>query len=191
MALNLSSYKQIQTNLFVKVVVPGYQTLTFSDYHKNYLIGATTYTGIGELLSVSNTTSSLRATPEELSISVSGIPTGNVSDFVDQRVRGSAVDVHRGFFDATTGELLAISGNPATKFTGVVNNFTVTDDMNDNGEGTLTITFTCTSIIDQLNNKISGRATNPVDQKELYPTDQSMDRVPALAKANFNFGAPN
>ena len=53
MALNLSSYKQIQTNLFVKVVVPGYQTLTFSDYHKNYLIGATTYTGIGELLSVS------------------------------------------------------------------------------------------------------------------------------------------
>lgn len=189
MALDLSSYKQIQTNLFVKVVIPGYQTIAFSDYHKVYTFGSVSYTGVGELLSVSNTTSSLRATPEELSITISGIPTGNISDFVDQTVRGSQCDVHRGFFDATTGELLPISGNPAGKFLGVLNNFAITNDQNDNGEGTVTITFTCTSVVDQLNNKISGRATNPVDQKALYPADISMDRVPALAKSNFNFGA--
>lgn len=190
MALDLSSYPQIQTNLFVKVVIPGYQTITFSDYHTTYEIQGLTYRGVGELLSVTNTTSSLRATPEELSIAISGIPTGNISDFVDQRVRGSQVQVHRGFFDAGTGALLSISGNPAGKFKGIVNNYNVSDDLDDSGEGTQVITFTCTSEVEQLNNKISGRATNPVDQKELYPTDQSMDRVPALAKSNFNFGAP-
>ena len=191
MALNLTNYPTIQTNLFVKVDVPGYQTLTFSDYHKNYTIQGYLYTGIGELLSISNTTSNLRAAPEELSISVSGIPAGNVSDFVGQKVKGSQVEVYRGFFDAGTGELLSISGNPAGKFKGVLNNYAVTDDLDDGGEGSVIITFTCTSVIDQLNNKVAGRRTNPIDQTEFYPGDQSFDRVPALAKSNFNFGAPN
>ena len=190
MALNLTNYPTIQTNLFVKVDVPGYQTLTFSDYHKNYTIQGYLYTGIGELLSISNTTSNLRAAPEELSISVSGIPAGNVSDFVGQKVKGSQVEVYRGFFDAGTGELLSISGNPAGKFKGVLNNYAVTDDLDDDGEGSVIITFTCTSVIDQLNNKVTGRRTNPIDQAEFYPGDQSFDRVPALAKSNFNFGAP-
>ena len=116
MALDLSSYKQIQTNLFVKVIIPGYQTIAFSDYHKVYTFGSVSYTGVGELMSVSNTTSSLRATPEELSITVSGIPTGNISDFVDQTVRGSQCDVHRGFFDATTGELYPFQATQQVNF---------------------------------------------------------------------------
>lgn len=190
MALDLTSYNQIQSNLFVKIVIPSYQTVTFSDYHKDFDIDSVTYTGIGELLSVTNTTSSLRATSEELSIGISGIPTGNVSDFVDQKVKGSQCDVYRGFFDATTGQLLSISGNPSKKFSGVINNYTVDDQLGESGEGSKIITITCTSIIEQLNNKVTGRRTNPVDQKELYPTDESMDRVPALAKSNFNFGAP-
>jgi hypothetical protein len=190
MALNLSSYKQIQTNLFVKVVIPGYQTITFSDYHKNYTIDSVNFTGLGELLSITNTTSNLRAAPEELAISISGIPAGNISDFVGQKVKGSQVQVYRGFFDATTGELINISGNPAGKFYGVLNNFSVSDNLDDGGEGTMVVTFTCTSVIDQLNNKVAGRRTNPIDQAEFYPGDESFDRIPSLAKSNFNFGAP-
>jgi DNA repair exonuclease SbcCD nuclease subunit len=47
-----------------------------------------------------------------------------------------------------------------------------------------------TPVVELLNNKTSGRRTNPGDQKEWYPTDLSMDRVPGLANSNFNFGAP-
>lgn len=47
MALDLSSYRSVQTNLFCKLVVPGYQTLTFSDYHINYTIAGVEYQGIG------------------------------------------------------------------------------------------------------------------------------------------------
>ncbi len=190
MALNLSSYTHIQTNLFVKLVIPGYQTLTFSDYHINYTIGSTTYQGIGELLSVSNTTSNLRADQQELSISISGIPSGNVSDILDQKVKGSEIEITRGFFNSDTSALLSITGNPAGKFKGVVNNFNIADDLS-GADGSVVITLTATSIINQLNNKVAGRRTNPIDQAEFYPGDQSFDRVPALAKSNFNFGAPN
>jgi hypothetical protein len=56
--------------------------------------------------------------------------------------------------------------------------------------GAVSLTLTCTSVVGLLNNKITGRRTNPTDQELFYPGDKSMDRVPSLAKSNFNFGAP-
>jgi hypothetical protein len=56
--------------------------------------------------------------------------------------------------------------------------------------GSLVLTLTAVSFIEQLKGKISGRKTNPVDQLRFYPTDHSMDRVPTIANSNFNFGAP-
>jgi hypothetical protein len=120
MALDLSSYSSIQTNLFVKLDIPGYSILTFSDYHKDYTISSVTYTGIGQLLGITNTSNNLRAASGEITISISGIPSTNIPDILNNRVKGSSVTVYRAFFNATTGELLAIAGNPAGKFVGVV-----------------------------------------------------------------------
>jgi len=191
MPLNLSSYRSVQTNLFVKLVIPGYQTLTFSDYHKSITFSGTAYTGLGQLLSISNTSNNLRANPEELSIGISGIPAANITAILNNKIKGSSIEIYRAFFDATTGELLNIAGNPAGKFKGVVNNYTIDDDLSDGSStGSVTLVLSATNVVDILNNKISGRRTNPIDHKALYPNDQSMDRVPALAKSNFNFGAP-
>jgi len=186
MAIDLSSYRSIQTNLFVKLVIPGYATLTFSDYHKNYTISGTNYTGLGQLLSVGNTDDNLRAAPSELAISISGIPSTNVSDIINNRIKGSECKVYRGFFDVTTGELLSIAGNPAGKFQGVVSNYDIADDLDIGSDtGTVTLTLTVTSVVELLQNKINGRRTNPQD----FPNGD-MDRVLPLQKSNFNFGAP-
>jgi len=191
MSLDLSTYDSLQTNLFVRLDIPGYQVLTFSDYHKNLTFGGTTYSGLGQLLSLSNTTNNLRATSEELSMSISGIPAGNITDILNNKVKGSSLKVYRAFFNSITGELLNIAGNPAGKFQGVVNNFDISDDLEMGSDtGTITLTLTATSVVDMLTKKVSGRRTNPIDQKALYPNDQSMDRVPSLAKSNFNFGYP-
>ena len=191
MALDLSAYRSIQTNLFVRLDIPDYEVLTFSDYHRSLTLNGTNYTGLGQLLSVTNTVNNLRATPEELSIGISGIPQKNITDILNYRVKGSDLKVYRAFFDVNTGELLNISGNPAGKFQGIVSNFDITDDLEMGADlGTVTLTLTATSVVEMLNNKISGRRTNPIDQQLLYPTDVSMDRVPSLAKSNFNFGAP-
>jgi hypothetical protein len=186
MSLDLSSYRSIQTNLFVKMVVPGYQTLTFSDYHKEYDIDGTTYQGLGELLSITDTTDELRASVKDITIAISGIPSGNVAEILDNKIKGSSITITRGFFNPDTGALLAISGNPAGKFYGVVSNYDISDDLTlGAGEGDITITLTATSVVEILNNKISGRRTNAAD----FPNGD-MDRVSALAKSNFNFGAP-
>lgn len=186
MAINLSAYRSIQTNLFVKLDIPGYSVLTFSDYHKNYTISGTNYTGLGQLLSVSNTDDNLRAAPSEISISISGIPSTNVTDIINNRIKGSECKIYRGFFNVDTGELLSIAGNPAGKFQGVVSNYDIADDLEmGDGTGTVTLTLTVTSIVEILLNKVAGRRTNPADF-----ASGDMARVLPLQKANFNFGAP-
>jgi hypothetical protein len=191
MALDLTAYDSIQTNLFVKIVIPSYSTLTFSDYHRSLTIDSVNYSGLGQLLSVSDTNTSLRASPQDVTIAISGIPAQNVTDILNNKLVGSDVRITRGIFDVNTGALVsAIAGNPVGKFVGVINNFDITDDLEQgSATGTITITMTCTSVVEQLENKITGRRTNPIDQKALYATDECFDRVPALAKSNYNFGA--
>jgi hypothetical protein len=187
MSIDLSSYRSIQTNLFVKMTVPGYEVLTFSDYHKDYVIDGTTYQSLGELLSISNTTDDLRATPKDVTIVISGIPAGNITEILNNRIKGSEVVISRGFFDPDTGVLLPIAGNPAGKFHGIVSNFDIADDLTMGSDtGSVEIALMITSVVELLNNKTSGRRTNPSD----FPSDASMSRVSALAKSNFNFGAP-
>lgn len=191
MALDLRSYRSIQTNLFVRLAIPGYQVLTFSDYHKDLTFLGTDYTGLGSLLGITDTTSNLRAAPNEVTVTLSGIPTSSVAEILANKTKGSTIKIYRAFFDPISGELLNISGNPAGKFQGVVSNFDITDDLEMGSDsGSVSLTLTCTSVVELLGNKISGRRTNPVDQALFYPGDQSMDRVPSLAKSNFNFGAP-
>jgi hypothetical protein len=186
MAIDLSAYRSIQTNLFVKLVIPGYDTLTFSDYHKNFTYNSVNYTGLGQLLSISNTEDSLRASPSDITISISGIPTANITDILDNKVKGSSCEVYRGFFNVDTGNLLSIAGNPAGKFQGVVSNYDITDDLTMGDDtGTISLTLTVTSVVELLQNKITGRRTNPQD----FPNGD-MDRVLPLQKSNFNFGAP-
>jgi hypothetical protein len=191
MAINLTPYRSVQTNMFVRLDIPGYQVLTFSDYHRSYTLGTTTYQGLGQMLDISNTSNSLRATSEELTLTISGIPDGNVSQILDHKIKGSKIDVYRAFFNPTTGELLNIAGNPAGKFHGVINNYIISDDLDmGSSTGQIVMVLSATSVVDLLNNKITGRRTNPIDEKIFFPNDKSMDRVPALAKSNINFGAP-
>lgn len=191
MPLDLSSYQSVQTNMFVKIDIPDYDILAFSDYYKPFSISGVSYQALGQLVAITNTTNNLRAAPEELTITISGIPEGRISEILDNKIKGSRVEVYRGFFEATTEELLNISGNPAGKFKGVISNFAINDDLSEGGDtGTITIVLSATSVVEMLNNKFTGRRTNPLDHQQFYPNDQSMDRVPALAKSNFNFGAP-
>ena len=109
MSIDLSSYRSIQTNLFVKLDVPGYQVLTFSDYHKDYVINGTTYQALGELLSISDTTDELRASPKDVTVVISGIPAGNITEILNNnRPRTSTLG-----YRATSVEKTEITRNIA------------------------------------------------------------------------------
>lgn len=189
MSLNLTSYTSIQTALFCRMDVPGYEVLRFSSFNRVVNIDGEDYTGLGTLLGVTDTSNDLRVNSSQFTITISGIPDSSISEILNNRVKGSSIQVWRVFFDPATGAILDIPGNPLGRFQGIVNNYSLEEDWS---QGSLTTTntilITCSSTVDVLDNKISGRKTNSTDEKALYPTDLSMDRVAKLANSNFNFG---
>lgn len=195
MSIDLTNEPVIQSNLFVRIQIDqvggGVETVTFTDYHRAIEIGGETYTGLGSLLTITATNSDLRVTAQELTLEISGIPSENIADFVSQECRGSEIRILRGIMDPDTGQLMSIANNPAGRFSGIINSFGVTEQYSASGrDSTHAVQLICASRVSQLLNLVSGRATNPWQQDLLYPGDRSFDRVPNIANANFNFGAP-
>jgi hypothetical protein len=201
MPIDLSSYTSVETGLFVRIEVDYYKTapgdtptstvLRFSDYRGTVTIDSESYVGLGRLLGITSTTSELKGSTSSVTITISGIPDSSIAEIINSRMKGCPIKIYRVVFDPVTGTKLAITGNPAGRFFGIISNYSLEEDYNiDQRTGTNTISLICSSNMGFLENKISGRKTNPESMKRFYPTDVSMDRVPNLVGANFNFGAP-
>lgn len=198
---NLSSYSSVQSNLFVRVQIDEYsltaggpytaEVLRFSDAITTYTVDSESYTPLGSLMAITASASELRVSANELTITLSGIPATSIAEIVNSKLKGAPVSVYRLFSNATTGTALAIAGNPSGRFRGFVNNYAINEEWDNLTRVTTnTLVLSCASAVDVLNRKISGRKTNPESQKRFFPTDLSMDRVPNLENATFNFGAP-
>lgn len=191
MTPDLSSYREIGTTLVCRVDVPDYAILRFSAYNANLTVNDETYTGLGSLLGVSDSSSVIRAVPGELTISISGIPSGSIADILNSKIKGSKIQVWRVLFNPTTGTPLSITGNPTGRFQGIVTNYNIEETYDTMAQSaTNTITLLCASNVEILSNKISGRRTNQYDQRAIDGGDASMDRVNKLSNANLNWGAP-
>ena len=189
MSIDLSNQPHIATALFVKVVVPGVETLCFSNYIKSLTFNGDTYSALGELMSVTDTSSELKVSTQELTIGISGIVQQNISDVLTYKFTGSPVYVYRGIFNTTNGTLVTgIGSNPVGKFSGIVNNFSLVETWQGQDASNV-LNLVCSSTVGFLQKKTAGRRTNPTDEKYWYPNDKSMNRVPTLANSKFNFGA--
>ena len=201
MTINLTSYGAIESHLFVRIQVDEYRTSTiypyseqvlrFSDRLTPFTINDEEYIGLGKLMGVTSSSSEIRVSAADLTITISGIPTNSIGEIVNSKIKGCPVRVYRALFDAATGAYLDIEGNPLGRFRGFVNNYSLNEEWdNTTKTATNTLVLTCASAVSVLQNKIAGRRTNPESQKKFYPNDLSMDRVPNLENSTFNFGAP-
>lgn len=198
--IDLTSYKSLQSSLFVRIEIDEYRTtpsgtftnqvLRFSDHPTPFTINSESYTGLGKLMAVTNSSSELRVSGGEVTITITGIPNTAIAEIVNSKIKGSPVRIYRALFNSETGAFLSISGNPLGRFRGFVNNYSLNEEYDVSSKiSTNTIVLTCASSVDVLQNKIAGRQTNPQSNKKFYPTDVSMDRVPNLENATFDFGA--
>ena len=201
MTINLTSYKSVQSNLCVRIEVPEYTTsagdaytstvLRFSDSPTTKTINDEDYIGLGNLMSITGSSSELRVSGGELTISITGIPSTSIGEIVNSKIKGCSVRIYRIYSNAETGTTLNITGNPSGRYRGFINNYSLIEEWdNETRTSTNTISLICASAVDVLQNKISGRRTNPESMKKYYPLDISMDRVPNLENSTFNFGAP-
>jgi hypothetical protein len=201
MSLDLTSYSSVQSNLFVRIQIDQYRTttsgsyteevLTFSDMLTPYTINSEVYTGLGKLMSITSSKSELRVSSGEMTITLSGIPNTAIAEIVNSKIKGAPVRVYRALFNPNTNALLAVSPNPLGRYRGFVNNYSLNEEYDtESRTSSNTLVLVCASSVDVLQNKVAGRKTNPESQKRFYPSDLSMDRVPNLENATFDFGAP-
>lgn len=188
MTTDLSAYPSIWTCFFVRIDVPVLGVLRFSNYNIPYTVNGESYAALGSLMSVGDSTSELRLSETEVTVTLSGIPTANIDSVLDYKMKGSDIQIYRGLFNPNTGAAIT---TPIGKFKGLVNNFALQEDWQEGGkDSTVTILLTCTSIVSVMQTKLAGRYTNPTDHQRFFPNDLAMNRVPNLAGSNFNFGAP-
>lgn len=196
--INLSSYTAVRTGIFVRIDVDEYRTtpggsyseqvLAFSDHNANFTIDGQVYTAIGNLMGITATNNELRTSSNTVTISLSGIPNSAIAEIVNSKIKSAPVRIYRAYFNANTGSQI---GDTQGRFRGFVNNYSLQEDYNvDTRDASNTIILQCSSTIDVLSRKYSGRKTNPESQKKYFPNDLSMDRVPALENTTFDFGNP-
>lgn len=184
--IDLSAYPTVASAMFVKLVFPDVTFLT-SDFNRPITIGTDTYTGLGQMLTITDSQSDLKVTEYGITIGISGIPVENVAYALSEKIKGSSVEVYRGFFDPTTGQLFNIVNNPVGRFQGIVNNYGIDETWTDQ-DSTVAINLMCASRVGQLDMKIAGRHTAQQDMRAFYPGDASFDRVGAIANASLDFG---
>jgi hypothetical protein len=186
--INLNSKTSIEIATLVKWVVPNFSTAYVTDYQSSVTYDGNTYTNIGNLLNISGTTSELKASPGELTVNLSGIPTGSISDILNQQIKGSSMTIYRSFYnaDSHTAYNVVTGSNTVLLYKGIVTNYSITDSVDVEAQlAVSTIILTCNSIVEVLGAKSNGRRTNISD----FASDSTMSRVQALAESNFNFGA--
>lgn len=193
----LDSYSGVHTALFVRINVNQYRAndldpygpynLRFTDHYRAFTINEEEYSPVGRFLNVTASKSELRASANNVTITLAGIPTTNITEMIYSRLKSSQVRIYRAFFNVTTG---AIIGNPIGRYRGFVNNYSIAETYEiDTKTATNTMVLDCGASVDILSKKISGRKTNPQSMKRYYPSDISMDKVPNLENASFDFGS--
>lgn len=197
--LPLTTATQVTHAVLIKLQV-NTSTYTISNAYGPLTWDGTTYLGLGHFLSMAEIQDELTPTTSQLQLTLSGIPkdvgeaglglyNSYVSLILDQKIKGSKVEIWRALFDPQTGAIDAPS--TSLRFSGYISNFTISDATDVQSKtDSYTISVACSSILGILDRKVTGRRTNPTDQKALYPTDTSMDRVIAISNTAFDFGRP-
>jgi hypothetical protein len=170
-------------------------TYYISNCYKDVVYGGNTYLALAGFLSVSEIQNNISNANDEVQVSLSAIPPTYIAATLDTQIKGGEINIYRAFFDYRTQQV--ITGAIYKRFTGVISNFSVQEDLNAAGASpdvSHTITIIASSIMGVLENKISGRRTNQDDYQIVWPelgnsaTDPSMNRVDTLFNSSFDFG---
>lgn len=157
-------------------------TYTFSSAYKEETINGTVYLPLGGLLSVGAQNRNLKVTAGDTMIALSGISGNNIYVVLDSKIRGSEVEVYRGFYNNNN-----VLGNTYLRFTGIVTSYAIEEDRQ-NQEDNYTVSIAASSYKTVLQNRIAGRKTNEESWKYFDSTDSSMNNIYSIAGFQFDFG---
>jgi hypothetical protein len=190
--INAVTGSQINHAEFVKLTVGTAATVyTFCNAAAPITVGGITFTNLGALLNVSDVQRDIKATSDDMTIALTGIASANISLILSSDIKGSLVEVWRGFFDSNNQIITTPTTQFFKRYQGIINSVAITEDFNSEARTRIaTCSISCSSMRRILENRLSGVKTNKSNWQFIYANDTSMNRVAEISNQYFDFGKP-
>jgi hypothetical protein len=191
--INAVTGSQINHAEFVKLTVGTLGTVyTFCNAASPITVGGNTFTNLGALLNVGDVQRDIKATSDDMTIALTGILPANIAVILSSDIKGSLVEVWRGFFDSNNQILTSPTTQFFKRYQGIINNVAITEDFNTEMRTRVaTCSISCSSMRRILENRLSGVRTNKSNWQFIYGTSEtSMNRVSEISNTYFDFGSP-
>jgi hypothetical protein len=190
--INAVTGSQINHAEFVKLTVGNTATVyTFCNAAAPITVGGITFSNLGALLSVGDVQRDIKATSDDMTIQLTGINPTNVSLILSSDIKGSLVEVWRGFFNSNNQIITTPTTQFFKRYQGIINSVSITEDFNTDARTRIaTCSISCSSMRRILENRLSGVKTNKNNWQFIYPNDTSMNRVSEISNTFFDFGSP-
>jgi hypothetical protein len=126
-----------------------------------------------------------------MTIALTGIASANISLILSSDIKGSLVEVWRGFFDSNNQIITTPTTQFFKRYQGIINSVSITEDFNAEMRTRIaTCSISCSSMRRILENRLSGIKTNQNSWQFIYAGDTSMNRVSEISNTFFDFGSP-
>jgi len=190
--INAVTSSSIRHGEFVKMTVGRAGTVyTFCNAPAPITVGGITFTNLGALLGVGDVQRDMKATSDDMTIQLTGIDPANVSLILSSDIKGSLVEVWRGFFDSNNQIITTPTTQFFKRYQGIINNVSISENFDSEQRIRIaTCSISCSSMRKVLENRFSGVKTNVNNWQKLYPNDLSMSRVAEISNQYFDFGKP-
>lgn len=162
---------------------------TFSSAYQSETIANTVYEPLGGLLQVGAQARDLRVTSADTSISLSGVDGNNIYIVLGTNIKGSKVEIIRGFYGTSDGNVANLYNltNTYPRFTGIVTSYSVNEEREGENDN-FTVAINASSYKAVLENRVAGRKTNKSSWQVFNSTDSGMNNVYSIADQAFEFG---
>jgi len=191
--INAVTGSQINHAEFVKLTVGVAGTVyTFCNAAAPITVGGNTFSNLGALLNVGDVQRDIKATSDDMTIALTGILPANIAVILSSDIKGSLVEVWRGFFDSNNQIITSPTTQFFKRYQGIINNVAITEDFNSEMRTRVaTCSISCSSMRRILENRLSGVRTNKSNWQFIYGVNEtSMNRVSEISNTYFDFGSP-
>lgn len=175
----------LEVNETVYYISNAYAPVTYNGH---------TYTQLGHFMGIGDIQDDLKATNNQLSLTLSGIPPDDgspnyMSVVLNSNLKGSKIRIYRAFFNVASGNYDATQ--VYLRFDGYISNYSLNENWDqDNLLVSNTIGIQCSNVHAIMEKQYGGRRTNDADQQYWFPGDTGMYRVKTLSDSQFDFGKP-
>jgi len=177
---------------FVRLTVGTAEDVyTFCNAAAPVTVNGITFSNLGALLNVGDVQRDIKATSDDMTIQLTGIDPVNIGIILGNEIKGSLVEVWRGFLDSNNQIITSPTTQFFKRYQGIINSVSITEDFNTElRQRIATCSIACSSMRRILENRLSGIKTNKSSWQSFYPNDVSMNRVAEISNTYFDFGKP-